>query len=280
MAFFGALLLLPQIFKKAKPTQSNIINDYINAVSNITVENVQSCLQTVNASQDISLQCNVPEALAIAFATSPSCQACAARGNDCDFVCKACVQKDFNQQATYTVNLTCQTSSQQISTIKNSINDQIQQSITSKEGVFGKLLDWLPNIHDLTSNDPNISNETNLTREIQSTISQSNIQQLINNISSQQVIKVISSGGSVQGGVTQNLVFYNTSQLIANNLQNAGIENSFSLTASQSNDTEVAVSGDGPVLIIMIVLMLVVSLIVFKVFQSGGSKSPPPEGDA
>lgn len=270
-----AFLLLPLIFGRNSqvPNKTNILTSMVSSLTDITASSMQQCLQQVQVSQTVTLECNVPPDVALGFANSGACVNCQnlqqTNANlDCNPFCRACIQTGFNQTATYVLNQVCKFDNNQSALIKNIVDDSIDQQITNTQSALSKVLDLLPSVNKA----PNEENRTELVNEFKNLITQQNIQTLMNNISSSQVIVVKGTGGSTQGGVTQSLLFYNTSSLIANNLQQAGVENNIKLTGVQGITTTSGTSNSSG--IIGIIAVILVAFLVFMIWRKFGKRAP------
>jgi hypothetical protein len=280
----AVLLAIPFLIRafSGPSTEQNVINDVVSQLTEITTKNLQQCMDTVNFSQSVSLVCNVPEEVSIAFLNSTSCQACGLQqssnpGIDCDQFCRACIQTGFNQSATLVLSQSCKLDSLASANIKNSINDDIDQAVTNKKGIFGQLADFVPNIKDILGLPTHQVNVVNMRTDLKNLISNSNVQTLLNAVDISQSVTVVSSGGSSQGGVTQTLLFYSTSSQIASNLQSAGVVSAVALTGVQNNTTTTGtvIAGDQLYLYIGVAGGVVaLLLIIFFVYRAARKKPP------
>jgi hypothetical protein len=259
------------------PLNENDLNVGMSVLTQITQDNVQKCTQTVQFNQSISLECDVLPAVAIAFATSAACTACgeALKTNpnvDCSNVCAACVQSDIAQSATLVLSTSCDTSNQQAATIANSIQDDIGQQLSNSQSVLSQIVgDVLGNGKGDTQN----INKTDVQQFLNSMITTNNVQELLSDIADNQQITLVGTGGTKQSAITQNLLFYNTSSLIAKNLQNAGVTNAIALTASQGITNTSGSSSSSAMIIVAVVLVLIVAGAGFMVYKRFAGKAPP-----
>lgn len=237
----GLLTFFKNITGIDKPSvRTNFLSSFTSQVTQNVVSSVQRCLHSATFSQSTQLICNVPTSVATAFLNSSPCQSCFARngfanvGGICDQFCRACSQTDINQSAVLVITQECQLDSLAAANIKNQINLALDAAITNREGALGQLADSIPDSSAVGTDDSN--NIVSLRRSVKNLITQQNVQQLLDSISNNQSVTIVSNGGaSRQGGITQNLLFYSSSQLVANNLQASGVQNDSSLTASQAN---------------------------------------------
>jgi hypothetical protein len=244
----GAGNLGPLFDSLNKATNGNGVAEATSELTQLTLTSMQRCLQTVTFSQDVTLVCNVPSDVAIAFVQSPACQKCQLGGSanaaDCSDVCAACVQSGIKQSATLVVTTACQADSTQAAQIKADYNAAIDQAVSNKSGTIASLMNLAPTGNDNAPGTDNY-NTVSIGNSLKNLVSSTDIVSLLNSVDQSQTVTIVSNnGGSVQGAITQNLLFQSTSALIAKNLQDAGVTTAVSLTAAQTASSTVGGSAD------------------------------------
>lgn len=237
--------------KPPSPPQPEI-NEYLNKITSEAIMSTKnSCQSKIDASQAISQTCKPSDAVAIAYANSASCQkskdpttitAFQNLGYDAKTAkqmwdslgdsCYACIQSGNTQTARIAFDANCLITNKNEADFSNKLKSSVDSTIKKKDDVFGKFLDNV--LGGDTGNGP-LSKFKN---EISNKITQENVTEILNNITTMQTIAQDSTGGAKQQGNTQDFNIDFISKAINQNEGYASARNDLAATLKTLYDKE------------------------------------------
>jgi hypothetical protein len=170
-------------------SQQNIADILNKAVLNVIMTNVARCSTDVKGSQSVKMRCNAPPEVIKMFLDSENCK------KNGGSACFPCVQENLNQIMTLDLNASC------TSDIKANISDTAKFA-----NELEQLLKKETGISDLFGGGADQTNIAVITNEIASTVSQTNVTELLTALTNSQLIEMDGTGGSIQKGITQTVV--------------------------------------------------------------------------
>lgn len=249
---------------------TNITDIMLEIGTRAIIQNSTKCIASGAFSQNVEIDCsNVTPEVVKLFLNSPACLACKKTQPNCP-MCYACVATDIDQIGALRISSTCQMDAAVAGSVKNSVEQAIQQSMTQKDDVLGEFMKRTP-----TGSSESNYQKLNMRTRLDSLFSVDVLQEAVATVQANQNVKLTGTG--VVSGITQRLAVSLITETLAKSSAMVEFTNEVKALSQQDQTDETT----GPLnvisdmfsnptfLIILGIVVLVGGFLFFK--SSGGS---------
>lgn len=284
--FVGAYNTVGNIVKVVKNPQVVTYDQstelFSKQITSIVNKRIQKCIAPIQASQFISVTCNPAPELVAAFENTVACQTCRALNSNLDPgeqnancpICFACVTADLQQNLTLVADFNaCAPFGPDVAEVSQQISQDIQEQIINNTSTQSLFDTWW-------NGTPKRVNKTQFQSQVQNLIEASDITVIMFACQTQQAIVITSTGGSTQSGVTQAVLQYQISNVVANKLQQINVDNATNIAdatvsdATKAQDSQLLTYNIVLITLSVIVLLLLIIMAYLTFRKAKKSKAP------